>query len=226
MIRKTGPPDSSTQVSMSDPGPRVPVSGPSSGDVPRSITEDAQETVAVSGPGPSTSGMSRPGPSRHVIHINNTDTYISGENFDYFAGSADLSDDSDMDNDNDDNDTSVPVAKVDNDDSEDDDNDGPEFFEDDDDMEISDDNEDDNDKNDKNDKAKRPRRNKWDERQELKWEHFTKKCLYEAAKEDMANGVYSSIRKCANYYGLHDKTLGKLIRENREYVGDGKKSQG
>ena len=221
MIRKTGPPDSRSHMSMSDPGPRVPVSGPSSGDIPRSITVDRQETVAVSGPGPSTSGMSRPGPSRHVIHINNTDTYISGENFDYFAGSGDVSDDSDVENDNDDNDTSVPIATVDNDDGGGEDNDGTDLFgDDDDDMEVSD------DENDKNDKTKRPRRNKWDERQELKWEHLTKKCLYEAAKEDMANGVYSSIRKCANYYGLHDKTLGKLIRENREYVGDGKKSQG
>ena len=75
-------------------------------------------------------------------------------------------------------------------------------------------------------KKKRPRKNKWDERQELKWEHRTIKCLYEAAKDDMANGVFSSIRKCAIHYNLNDSTLGKLIRENREYVGDGKKSQG
>ena len=75
-------------------------------------------------------------------------------------------------------------------------------------------------------KKKRSRKNKWDERQELKWEHRTIKCLYEAAKDDMANGVFSSIRKCAIHYNLNDSTLGKLIRENREYVGDGKKSQG
>ena len=89
-------------------------------------------------------------------------------------------------------------------------------------MVISDDNDDDNE----NMKKKRPRKNKWDERQELKWEHFTKKCLYEAAKDDMANGVSISIRKCAIHYSLKDSTLRKLIRENREYVGDGKKSQG
>ena len=75
-------------------------------------------------------------------------------------------------------------------------------------------------------KKKRSRKNKWDERQELKWEHRTIKCLYEAAKDDMANGVSISIRKCAIHYSLKDSTLRKLIRENREYVGDGKKSQG
>ena len=75
-------------------------------------------------------------------------------------------------------------------------------------------------------KKKRSRKNKWDERQELKWEHRTIKCLYEAAKDDMANGFFISIRKCAIYYSLKEKTLGKLIREKREYFGDGKKSQG
>ena len=224
MIRKTGPPDSNTHVVRSEPGPSVSVSVPSSTDLPEPITKDTYVAVTVSGPGLSTGGSSRPGPSNNVIHTNNTDTsnYISGDYFDYFAGNADVSGEGAEEDDKLDDDDSVTV---DNDarDNEEDDNDVLGLSEGDDDIGVSDDNE---DNNNENVKKKRPRRNKWDERQELKWEHLTKKCLYEVAKEDMANGVFSSIRKCAIHYNINDSTLGKLIREKREYVGDGKKSQG
>ena len=94
----------------------------------------------MSGPGPSTSGMSRPGPSSHVIHPNTSDTYISGRKFSYFAGSADCSDDSEEENNNIDND-SLPVDKVALDHQiEGDDDDRHDFSESDDDMVNSDDN--------------------------------------------------------------------------------------
>ena len=132
----------------------------------------------MSGPGPSTSGMSRPGPSSYVIHPNTS----------YFVGYADCSDDSEEENNNIDND-SLPVDKVALDQNEGNDDDSHDFSESDDDMVNSDDNDDDNE----NMKKKRPRKIKWDERQELKWEHLTKTCLYEAAKDDMANGDFISI---------------------------------
>ena len=225
VIRKTDPPDSNTHVVRSEPGPSVSVSVPSSTDLPEPITKDTHVAVTVTGPGPSTGGLSRPGPSNNVIHTNNTDTsnYISGDYFDYFAGNADVSGEGAEEDDKFDDDFSVTVDNVARDDNEEDDNDILGLSEGDDDIGVSDDNE---DNNNENVKKKRPRRNKWDERQELKWEHLTKKCLYEVAKEDMANGVFRSYRQCANYYNLVNKTLAILIKENREYVGDGKKSQG
>ena len=93
----------------------------------------------MSGPGPNPSGMSRPGPSSHVIHPNTSDTYISGRKFSYFAGSADCSDDSEEENNNIDND-SLPVDKVALDQNEGDDDDSHDFSESDDDMVNSDDN--------------------------------------------------------------------------------------
>ena len=87
-------------------------------------------------------------------------------------------------------------------------------------MDISDDDID----NDR--RKKRPKKSKWEERQDLKWENLTKKCLYEAAKEDMANGVYKSRKECARFYDIVPTTLGVLIKENREFIGDGKKSEG
>ena len=87
----------------------------------------------MSGPGPSTSGMSRPGPSSLVIHPN------TERKFSYFVGSADCSDDSEEENNNIDND-SLPVDKVALDQNEGNDDDSHDFSESDDDMVNSDDN--------------------------------------------------------------------------------------
>ena len=176
--------------------------------------------MTVSAPGSSTSGVSMPGPSgqgRHQ-HITDKNRYHSGENFDYFVGGTG-DNDSETDDDMDVNDNVNVDGIVQNEGNEA--IDGLYYSEsDDDDIDVVEDGDDEN-----KGKKKRKRRNKWEERQDLKWEHLTKKFLYEAAKDDMANGVYKSYTKCAAHYDINDKTLGKLIRENREYVGDNKKSK-
>ena len=204
MIRRTDPPDSRSNVSTSDPGPSVSVSEHSSGDKPQPRTDDTQESMTVSGPGPSTSGVSIPGPSYQDIH-----KYNSGKHFNYFVGTDNVSESEDEDNNDADNSVNVDVV---HDVTERDDFD----IESEDDIDVSD-----NDAANDDKEKKKKRQSKWEKRQDLKWENLTKKCLFEAAKTDMANGVYKTKSKCAEYYDLNERTLGKLIRENREYVGDG-----
>ena len=96
VIRKTDPPDSRSDVSRSEPS--VSVSDPSSRDSPQSTAKGTQDSLTVSGPGPSTGVISRPGCSSKDIHKNITrKEYNSGELFDYFVG-GNVSESEDDDN--------------------------------------------------------------------------------------------------------------------------------
>ena len=68
VIRKPDPPVSRFNTDTSEPGPKVSVNEYSSGHLPQFITEDIEESMTVSAPGPSTSVASRPGPSNQDIH--------------------------------------------------------------------------------------------------------------------------------------------------------------
>ena len=66
VIRKLDPPDTSKHGTISELGPDVSGIAPSSGDLPTPIPEATytQESVTLTGPGPSTSGVTRPGPTQ------------------------------------------------------------------------------------------------------------------------------------------------------------------
>ena len=173
MIRKPDPPDSNTHISISEPGPGVSGRAPSSGDLPAPIPEatQPQESVSVTGPDPSTSGVTRPGPSNHVIHQHSKDTnkYVPGERFDYFVGACNNSES--VEDENDDNVVTNDVGENGTLHVEE----GLNMSEDDDDIDLSSSDDDDVDKD-------RKKRNKWEGRQELKWEQ-------DEDEEEVAVGV-------------------------------------
>ena len=156
---------------------------------PDSITEDIETeplvgpSNGVSRPGPSTDVMSKPGPIGTVSHNDRMDNL-----FDYYIYDTDTCECEDDDNNNNDNgigldnnegddNDSPPYRKGERDDHVEDDNDN---------IEISDDDID----NDR--QKKRQKKSKWEERQDLKWENSTKKCLYEAA----SSSVIKSHKHC------------------------------
>ena len=131
----------------------------------------------MTGPGPSTCGVSRPGPptrsSTNTKYSKDTNKYVSGEGYDYFVGACNNSES--VEDENDDNVGENGTLHVEE---------GLNVSEDEDDVDLSysDDNDDDKD---------RKKRRK-DKSLSGNIEHLTKKCLYEAAKEDIAKGVYKS----------------------------------
>ena len=66
--------------------------------------------------------------------------------------------------------------------------------------------------------SKRKRREKYAKYKKSQTEKF------EAAMADYRAGKFSSIRKTAAHYGIDNSHLSKLLRENKEYVGQGRKS--
>ena len=93
MIQKPGPPVSRFNTDTSEPGPKVSVNEYSSGHLPQFTTEDIEESMTVSAPGPSTSVVSRPGPSNQDIHqsIKDKNRYYACDKFDYFVGGIGVS---------------------------------------------------------------------------------------------------------------------------------------
>ena len=139
-----------------------------------SITEDI-ETEPLVGP---SNGVSRQGPSTDVMSSGTVSHNDKMDNLcDYYISDTDTCECEDDDNNNNDNgigldnnegddNDSPPYRKGERDDHVEDDNDN---------IEISDDDID----NDR--RKKRQKKSKWEERQDLKLENLTKKCLYEAA---------------------------------------------
>ena len=154
-----------------------------------SITEDIETeplvgpSNGVSRPGPSTDVMSKPGPIGTVSHNDRMDNL-----FDYYIYDTDTCECEDDDNNNNDNGIGL-------DNNEGDDNDSPPYREGERDDHVEDDNDnieisDDDIDNDR--RKKRQKKSKWEERQDLKWENSTKKCLYEAA----SSSVIKSHKHC------------------------------
>ena len=57
------------------------------------------------------------------------------------------------------------------------------------------------------------KRKKWRETKvERDWEFLTKQWFYEAAKQDVLQKEFTSVRACAKYYGLNHGSLNKYIK--------------